>query len=348
MKLDRPLPAGSRPHQTLPIDPRAAALAVLTAGLALTAMWAVTIGPTRIPASDIIAAVTRFDASHDHLVIATVRVPRVLAGIIAGAALAVAGAIMQAVTNNPLASPGLLGVNAGASFGVVMALTLWPTLPTSTYVWAAFAGAAVAATIVYSLGSMGVTGATPVKLALAGAIVSAFVASLTSAVLIFDKTTLDAIRFWSVGSLAGRSMTTIASVSPYILAGLAAAMLTRRQITTLSLGADVARTVGQNLVLWRAVAAVTVVLLAGSAVAVAGPIGFVGLVVPHAVRLLTGLDYRWILPFCAVGGALLVTGSDALARSLLPERELPVGITMALIGAPFFVYLARYRIGRSR
>lgn len=348
MRPDGPLPAGSPPHGTRPFDPRAATLSALVVCVVATALWAVTIGPTRIPPSDIVAAITSFDGSRDHLVIATVRLPRVLAGIIAGAALAVAGAIMQAVTNNPLASPGLLGVNAGAAFGVVMTLTFAPGVPTGTYVWAAFAGAAVAAGIVYALGSMGVAGATPVKLALAGAIVSAFVASLTSAVLIFDKTTLDAIRFWSVGSLAGRSMATVVSVSPYVGIGLAVALLMRRQITTMSLGADVARTVGQNLILWRSIAALTVVLLAGGAVAVAGPIGFVGLVVPHAVRLLTGLDYRWILPFCAVGGALLVIGSDALARELLPERELPVGITMALIGAPFFVYLARYRMGRSR
>ena len=311
-------------------------------------MWAMTIGPTRIPASVIVGAITGFDGSHQHLVVATVRLPRILAGIVAGSALAVAGAIMQAVTNNPLASPGLLGVNAGAAFGVVLTLTLFPSIPTGGYIWAAFAGATLAAGIVYALGSMGVSGATPVKLALAGAIVSAFVASLTSAVLIFDKTTLDAIRFWSVGSLAGRSLDDVASVAPYAGIGLVVAMAVRSQITTMSLGTDVARTVGQNLALWRGVAAVTVVFLAGGAVAVAGPIGFVGLIVPHIVRLLVGLDYRWILPFCAVGGALLVTGADALARELLPDRELPVGITMALIGAPFFVYLARYRIGRSR
>ncbi|MEW5424784.1 FecCD family ABC transporter permease [Amorphus sp. 3PC139-8] len=348
MTESRARTVGPKPQLMPSAERHVVALGVLALVLVATAMWSMTIGPTDISITGIFTALTGFDGSREHLIVTTVRLPRMLAGLVAGSALAVSGAIMQAVTNNPLASPGLLGVNAGAAFAVVATLTFLPDAPTGFHVWAAFAGAAMAATVVYLVGSMGIAGATPVKLALAGAIVSAFVASLTSSVLIFDKTTLDAIRFWSIGSLAGRSLDNIATVAPYVGAGLTLAIVFRRQITTMSLGLSVARTVGQNVGLWRTMAAIMVILLAGGAVAVAGPIGFVGLVVPHVVRLLVGIDYRWILPFCAVGGALLVIGSDAAARAVFPAREIPVGVTMALIGAPFFVYLARYRVGGAR
>ena len=277
----------------------------------------------------------------------TLRLPRVLAGLLSGAALASAGAIMQAITNNPLASPGLLGINAGAAFAVVLAVILTGADSTAIFVWYAFGGAAFAAVVVYSIGSVGRAGATPLKLALAGAILASFLTSLTTAMLIFDQSTLDQVRLWSAGSLSGRSLSTSAAVAPYILAGLAGAILFRRQIMTLSLGSDVARSVGQNLHLWRGLGGLMVVLLAGSAVALAGPIGFVGLVVPHIARLIVGTDYRWIIPFSALGGAFLVVAADALARWAMPAQDMPVGVTMAMIGAPFFIYLARYRLGAA-
>lgn len=306
-----------------------------------------TIGSTALPLRTIGAAFTQFDGSREHLITVTVRLPRVLAGLLAGGSLAVAGAIMQAVTNNPLASPGILGINAGAAFAVVLAVTFMQGAGGAVFVWSAFAGAAVAALAVYLVGSAGRGGATPLKLALAGAILSAFVGSLTGAVLIFDTATLDVVRVWSVGSIEGRSLTDVATVAPYGLAGLAAALLFRGQIATLSLGAEIAAQLGQQLAVWRIAAAAMVVLLAGSAVALTGPIGFVGLFVPHAARLLVGIDYRWILPASALGGALVVVFSDALMRTLLPERDIPVGIAMALIGAPFFIHLARSRAARG-
>jgi iron complex transport system permease protein len=265
-----------------------------------------------------------------------------------GAALAVAGAIMQAVTNNPLASPGLLGINAGAAFAVVMAIILFAPASSASYAWYAFAGAAAAAVIVYAVGSVGPAGATPLKLALAGAVFATFVTSIITAALIFDQGTLDDIRLWSTGSLVGQTLPGVAAVAPYIVVGLAASLVSCRQIMTLSLGAELARAVGQSLRLWRAVAAVIVVLLAGSAVALAGPVGFVGLVVPHVARLVVGVDYRWIIPFSALGGAALVVLADTVVRSAMPGHDLPVGVTMAIIGAPFFIYLARYRIGSAR
>lgn len=326
---------------------RMAALALLVALIGVMALWSMSIGRVGLSFAEVASALGRFDGSREHLIVMTVRLPRLLAGLFAGAALAVAGALMQALTNNPLASPGLLGINAGAAFAIVLALTVAGPAASGFYVWCAFLGAAAASVAVYVLGSMGASGATPLKLALAGAILSAFVGSLTTAVLIFDSSTLDVIRLWSVGSLEGRSLGNVAMVAPYILTGLASALLFRRQITTMSLGADLARGVGQNLLLWRLLAGAMVVLLAGSAVALAGPIGFVGLFVPHAARLLAGVDYRWIIPFSALGGALVVTASDSLLRQALPDRDIPVGIAMALIGAPFFIHLARGRAGRS-
>jgi iron complex transport system permease protein len=282
-----------------------------------------------------------FDGSREHIVVTAVRAPRVLAAILVGAALAVAGAIMQAITNNPLASPGLLGINSGAAFAVVIAMSVSGTSASSAYLWWAFAGAAMAGVVVYGLGSLGAGGPTPLKLALAGTVISTFLASLTTAILIFNQNTLDAVRLWSVGSLAGRQMSNIAAVLPYIIAGLCFALLFARQIMTLSLGQEVARALGQNVMLWLVLAGVVVVLLAGSAVALAGPIGFVGLVVPHIARFLVGVDYRRIIPYCAVIGPLLVVAADGLLRNLLGITDMPVGITMAVIGAPFFIYLAR-------
>lgn len=327
---------------------RFSALAALCLLTAAVAVWSVTLGTSRLAMSDVLAAIFAFDGSREHLVVTTLRLPRMLAGLLSGAALAVAGAIMQAVTSNPLASPGLLGVNAGAAFAVVMAMSFLGVASSGAHVWFAFGGAGSAAIVVYVLASAGPAGATPLKLVLAGVVLTTFLTSLTTAILIFDQTTLDAVRLWTAGSLTGRTMAHVAAVAPYILAGLAAALMFRRHLMTLSLGADVARSVGQNPFLWRGLAVVIVILLAGGAVALAGPIGFVGLVIPHIARMTVGVDYRWIIPFSAAGGALLVVLADMLGRAVFASQSFPVGVTMALIGAPFFIWLARSRAGEAR
>lgn len=321
------------------------ALCVLTAA---TAIWSVTLGTSSIAASDVVSALLAFDGSREHLVVRTLRLPRVLAGLLAGSALAVAGSIMQAVTNNPLASPSLIGINAGAAFVVVLAMSLFGVASSSAHVWLAFTGAAAAAVAVHTLASAGAAGATPIKLILTGAVLTAFLTSLTTAILIFDETTLDAVRLWTAGSLTGRTMAQVTAVAPYTLTGLATALILRRHLTTLSLGATVAQSVGQNPALWRGLAVVIVILLAGGAVALAGPIGFVGLIVPHIARLTIGIDYRWIIPFSAAGGALLVVAADTLGRMLFASQSFPVGVTIALFGAPFFIWLARSRAGEAR
>lgn len=321
---------------------------LLALAVAAAALLAMTVGTTRVPVAAVVDAILFFDGSREHIVIIHVRLPRVLAGMLVGAGLAVAGAIMQAATGNPLASPGLLGINAGAAFAVVMGIVLLGTDSSTVQIWQAFAGAGVAAVLVYAAGSIGTGGPTPLKLALAGAVFGAFLSALTTSVLIFDRGALDQIRLWSVGSLEGRSLASVAAVAPYLLGGLAGAILFRRQVMTLSLGADIARALGQSPAVWRAVAVVAVVLLAGAAVALAGPVGFVGLVVPHAARFLVGSDYGRIIPASALGGALLVVGADGLARAAFPDQAIPVGVTMALVGAPLFIHLARNRVGAGR
>ncbi|MBN9668889.1 FecCD family ABC transporter permease [Roseibium aggregatum] len=320
---------------------RLIALVTLCCLLPLAAIWSVSLGATVLPLDSIINAIFAFDGSRDHLVVAAVRLPRVLAGLLVGGALAIAGAIMQAITNNPLASPGLLGINAGAAFAVVFTMSVFGTGAQGSLVWTAFAGAGAAAVLVSLFGSTGPMSGTPVKLVLAGAVLTAFLTSLTTAFLIMDRSTLDSVRLWTAGSLTGRTMDEVRAVAPYMLAGLAAALVFPRQLTVLSLGADVSRSLGQNPVFWRGVAAVIVILLAGSAVALAGPIGFVGLIVPHIVRLTVGTDYKWIIPFAAAGGAFLVLSADTLSRLLFASQSFPVGVTMATIGAPFFIWLAR-------
>lgn len=324
---------------------RCLALAVLAGCLCAVTISAMTLGTTPVSARDVVATLFAFDGSREHLIVATVRLPRALAALLAGAALAVAGAIMQAVTGNPLASPSLLGVNAGAAFAVVVSISLLGVGSSGVLVWFAFAGAAVAAATVYVFAASGPARATPVKLVLAGAVVTAFLTSLTASILIYDRSTLDIVRLWTAGSLAGRTMQQVVTLAPYIGVGLAASIVVRGHMTTLSLGAETARSVGQSQGLWRSISVVIVVLLAGGAVALAGPIGFVGLVVPHTVRFLAGVDYRWIVPFSALGGALLVVVADTAGRVLFAHHSFPVGVTMAVIGAPFFIVLARARAG---
>ena len=313
--------------------------------VALMLVGSIMVGAAEISPSTVLEAIFEFDeTSFDHLVIQTVRLPRVLAGVIVGASIAVAGAIMQGLTRNPLASPGILGINAGAAFAVVLAVFVLGSPPLSTYAVFAMIGATVAAIVVYGLGSMGRGGATPLRLTLAGVILTAFVGSFTTAILITDQDTLDQIRFWTVGSLAGREWDLLAQTAPYMIVGMIGALLLARQITTISLGEDIAAGLGQNTALIKGLAAIAVVLLAGGAVALAGPIGFVGLVAPHLVRFFVGVDYRWILPYSALMGAILVVGGDMVARVIIRPQELPVGVMMALLGAPFFIYLARWKV----
>lgn len=322
---------------------------LLICGLLLAGcvLWSITLGAADIDTQVVFAALFHYDDTNfNQLIIQTVRLPRVLSGVVVGASLAVAGAVMQGLTRNPLADGGLLGINSGAAFAVVLAVVFLGDPSLSAYAIFGFLGAALAAALVYTLGSMGRGGATPLKLTLAGVILSTFLASFTTAILIHDQETLDKIRFWTAGSLAGRDMPLLLNTAPYMLVGLAGAVVIGRQITTISLGEDIAKGLGQNTIRVKAAAAVIIVLLSGGAVALAGPIGFVGLVAPHIVRFIVGVDYHWIIPYSALLGGMLVTAADVGARIVIRPQELPVGVVMAILGAPFFIWLARWKVKR--
>ena len=312
----------------------------------LSLIASITWGAADISFQDIYQAFTAFDGSSNHLIIRTVRLPRSLIALIVGAALAVAGAIMQALTRNPLASPQILGVNAGAAFAVVVGTFVLGSSSLNINTWLAFAGAAISAIIVYLLGSVGRGGITPFNLTIAGAALTAFISSVTSGILILSQRTLDEIRFWLAGSVAGRDMNLLLQVLPYICMGLILAIALSRQITILSLGEDTAKSLGQSTALIKILAGISIILLAGASVAIAGPIGFVGLIVPHIVRLLVRFDYRWILPYSAIFGAIVVLIADICGRLVVRPTELPVGLVMPLIGVPFFIYLIRWKLKR--
>ncbi|MGH9151544.1 MAG: FecCD family ABC transporter permease [Acidimicrobiales bacterium] len=322
---------------------RALGLLLAMVALWLVAMASIAYGSKPIPVGQVLAALFDFDGSNDHLIIRSLRVPRTLVGIGVGTALGLAGAVMQGVTRNPLADPGILGVNAGAAFAVVIAIHVFGIGSLSGYVWFAFVGAAAASVVVYGLGAVGRDGATPVKLALAGAAVGAFLASITTAVLILDVATLDQFRFWVVGSLAGRDGAIATQVAPFLVVGALLALGSARALNSMSLGDDVARSLGLRVGAARAVSALSVVLLCGAATAAAGPIGFVGLTVPHVARAICGPDYRWILPYSAVLAPILLLGADIVGRVAARPGELQVGIVTAVVGAPFFIALVRRR-----
>ncbi len=326
---------------------------VLLLGLLLGALLlvvaifvSVMFGAADIAPGEVLAALAHPNDSTEHLIIRTLRVPRALVATLVGAALAVAGAIMQGITRNPLASTDILGINAGAAFGVVIAVYLLGVSSLVVYAWFALAGGLLAALLVYLLGSLGRGAPTPLRLTLAGAALSALLTSLTTAVLVLDQRTLEQVRFWLAGSVAGRDLSLLLQSLPYLLAGLVLALMLGGQITTLSLGEEVARGLGLRTGWVKVLSTVAVVLLAGGAVAVAGPIGFVGLVIPHAVRFFVGVDYRWVLPYCAVAGGIFLLMADVAARMALRPQEVPVGVMTAIIGGPCFVYLVRWRVRR--
>jgi iron complex transport system permease protein len=286
-------------------------------------------------------AFTQFDGSNAHIIIIENRVPRALIGAAVGASLAVAGALMQAITRNPLASPSILGVNAGASFVIVIAVTFFSVSSLTTFSWLAFLGAAFASILVYVLGSLGREGLTPMKLTLAGAAMAAMFSSLTQGMLVLNEKALEDVLFWLAGSIEGRSLAMLYSVLPYIGIGLIGALLISTKINTLVIGEDIAKGLGQRTLLVKAGAALFIVFLAGGSVAVAGPIGFIGIVVPHVARFFTGPDYRWVIPYSAILGAILLLSADIAARYVILPLEAPVGVLTAVIGTPFFIYIAR-------
>jgi iron complex transport system permease protein len=321
-----------------------AGLVVLVGVLLVVCFFSVTLGSRGVGVPTIWKAFTDFDpASASETVIREMRVPRTLIGILAGAALGVSGAILQGVTRNPLADPGIMGINAGAAAFIVFGIMVVGVQGIGGYVWLAFLGAGAATVTVYGIASFGREGATPVKLALAGAAVTAILSSLTSAIVMTNVDALNELRFWQVGSLAGRYMPVFWQTAPFIVLGLFVAMLTGRALNGLALGEDLALALGQRLRRTRLVMFVTVAVLCGAATAACGPIVFVGLVVPHLARFICGPDYRWILPYSLVLTPIVLLGADIIGRLVVSPGELQVGVVLGVLGAPAFIALVRYR-----
>jgi iron-siderophore transport system permease protein len=313
------------------------------AGLALVALVSLAVGTKGIPLGDVARALVHDDGSETAAIVRDVRVPRLLLGLAVGIALGLAGALMQALTRNPLADPGLLGVDAGAAAAIVVAIAALHLANPSEYVWFAFTGAAVASVVVYVLGSRGRAGATPVRLALAGTAVAAALTAFTTAVTLLDPLAFDDFRFWAVGALAGRDLGVLTSVGPFLLVGGVIALALARPLNTLALGDDAGRALGAAVARTRALGAIAVTLLCGGATAVAGPIAFVGLTVPHVARAIAGPDQRRVLAYSAVFAPILLIGADVVGRVVVRPSELEVGIVTALIGAPVFIALVRRR-----
>ncbi|HXH80017.1 iron ABC transporter permease [Nocardioides sp.] len=318
------------------------AITFLVGAVVAVAALSVVVGARPIP----IAAV--WDTSHPLHDISRARVDRTLLGLAVGAALALAGAVLQGLTRNPLADPGILGINAGASLAMVLAMSGFGVSQLRDFLWIAFLGAAVAAVVVHVIASLGRDGATPLKLTIAGAAITAAATSWTTGLLLVDRQTMDAFRYWQVGTIGGRDLDVLLTGAPFLLAGGLLAVTGSGLLDTLALGDDLARGLGRCTALDRVILGVAVVLLAGTATALAGPVAFVGLVVPHAVRGLVGPGHSRVLSLSALGGAVLVVVADTLGRVILPPAEVQVGVMAAVVGVPVFLLLIRRgRVGRG-
>jgi iron complex transport system permease protein len=320
------------------------ALKMWSAGvvLLLCCVLSLAVGATWIPLSQIAAAFVHPDPlSISHVLVTTTRLSRTLMAMAVGASLAVAGALMQALTRNPLASPGLFGINAGATFFIILGSSLFSLASPDAWLWCAFIGAAVAGSLVWLIGNMGQGSLSPLRIVLAGAAMAALFSAFSQALLVVNQDGLDTVLFWMAGSLTERSLSVAAPLLVCGVLGLFGAMLLAGQVNVLNAGEEIATGLGQRTGLIRLLMAVLVVCLAGSAVALAGSIGFIGLLVPHMVRKGLSIDHRWLLPGCALLGAIVLLLADTLSRVLILPQEVPVGVMTALFGAPFFILLAR-------
>ena len=322
---------------------RAGGLALIVAGLALVLLLSISVGARPIPVDRVWGLVWSPDGSDDAIIVHDLRIPRTILGLVVGAALGVGGALMQALTRNPLADPGLLGVNAGASAAVVTATAVLGIVSPLVYVWFAFLGAGAASMIVYGVGAAGRSGATPVRLALAGTAVSFALIAYVQGLTLIDRETLDQYRFWQVGALAGHPPSLSGQIAPFIAIGLLLAFALGRPLNAIGLGDEAGRALGASPGRTRILGAVAITLLCGAGTAAVGPIAFIGLTIPHVARAITGPDQRWVLPYSALLAPVMLLGADVVGRVVNRPGELEVGIVSALIGGPVFVAIVRRR-----
>lgn len=314
------------------------------AGLGFLLLLSVALGSKNIPLNAVLEALVNNTGQGDAYVIWDLRIPRTVVALCAGAALGVAGALIQALTRNPLADPGILGVNAGAAFFVAIGIAVFGVTSITGYVWFAFVGALVVTVAVYLIGSAGRGGADPVQLVLAGVALGAVLGGLVTTMVLLDPVAFDRMRNWNAGSVAGRSWDVLLPVLPFLIIGLLLAAAAASALNAVALGDDLARSLGTNIIRTRIIVILAVTLLAGGATAIAGPIGFVGLMIPHVARWVVGQDQRWILAYTLMLAPALMVAADILGRVLGPgDGEFPVGIVTAFVGAPVLIVLVRRR-----
>ncbi|MFE1364704.1 FecCD family ABC transporter permease [Streptomyces anulatus] len=329
------------PPRTPRLSRRAASTAAAVLALLLAVLLSLAVGARSIPPGEVLDVLLHGGHSDAAEVIRAMRVPRTLIGLMVGAALALAGTVLQGITRNPIADPGILGISQGASVAVVVAIAFAGVHTLTGYVWFAFVGAALASVAVYAIAAGGRGGATPVKLALGGAAINALLVSVTVGILTTNAAALDEFRFWQVGSIAGRESDVVQQVWPFLLVGVVLVLSVARGLDALALGEDVAKGLGQNVAAVRIVGGIGATVLTGVGVAAAGPIAFIGLAVPHIARAVVGNDHRWVLPMAALIGPVMLLVSDVVGRIVFPPSEVPAGVMTALIGVPFLVALVR-------
>lgn len=309
--------------------------------LAVLAVISIAVGSRNMPLGDVLNALSGNAGGNDAAVVLGLRLPRTAVAIVVGAALGVSGALIQAMTRNPLADPGILGVSSGAAFAIVMGVSLLGLTDIAHYVWLSFLGAIAATIIVYGVGSMGRNGASPIQLTLAGIAVGAVLNGVTLGLMLLDPEVFDRMRGWNAGSLSGRGFDVLVPLLPFFLIGFLGALWSAGPLNAMALGEDLGAALGVHPVKLRAAVLVAITLLVGAATAAAGPIGFVGLMVPHVARWIVGPDQRWIMVYSIVMSPILLLAADILGRLVLQPAELPAGIITALLGAPVLVVLVR-------
>lgn len=321
------------------------ATGIVVAGVALGALVlvSVSVGSNPIPLGEVWRLLMHPDGSFESIVVHEQRMPRTLLVIVVGAALGVAGALMQSLTRNPLADPGILGVNAGASLAVVTAVAFFGVASIWFYLWFAFAGAAAASVAVYLLGGAGRAGTATVRLALAGVAIGMAISSLVQTVILSNQHAFNEFRFWAAGSVEGRGYPVLAAIAGFVAIGLIVAVVVAPDLNALALGDEAGRALGVRVARTRGLVMIAVTLLAGAATAAAGPIMFIGLGVPYLARAVCGPDQRWVVPYTIVAAPVVLLVADVLARVVIAPQEVQVGIMAAILGGPVFIAIARRR-----
>lgn len=336
--LSRPATPGSRLHWR-----RGAGLLILLALLALVSLASLAFGANPLPIEQVWHGLWHPDASEAAMIVWSLRIPRTIVGIVVGAAFGVAGALIQALTRNPLADPGILGVNAGAGFAVTVGVATLGAVAIGHYVWFAFLGAAAATVLVYLIGSAGAGSASPVTLVLAGVALAAVLNGIGSFLELIDPDTFQSVRRWGLGSIARTSLTDTLTVLPFLVAGLMIALALSSSLNSLALGDDLAASLGTSMLRTRVLGILSVTLLAGGATALTGGIAFIGLMVPHVARWIVGPDQRWIIAYSAISATVLLLSADVLGRVVARPGEIEVGIVTAVVGVPVLIALVRRR-----